>query len=189
MNCFMGTEPRALRRKICFTLSLTTGALMASMLTGCGLSLSPQPVPAIPPQPRGLRPAPRWVIDRMTSAAPDLYFDVNSHVLRRRERHRLDQIAVALQNILHDFPELIIVIEGHADDRGLIEYNDQLALERAEEVQRALWNISFPEDRLRTASFGYRAPQCRTQDELCRQKNRRVHFRAAEVIPNVLPGK
>jgi outer membrane protein OmpA-like peptidoglycan-associated protein len=153
---------------------------MAMLLTGCGLGLTPQPAPAVPSQTLGLLPAPGWVVDRMTRAAPDLYFDLNSHVLRLREQRKLAEIAPAIQDILHDFPELIIVIEGHSDDRGLHEYNQQLGLERADAVRRVLLNVSFPEDRVRAVSFGDRAPQCLTPDEVCRQKNRRVHFRAAQ---------
>lgn len=115
--------------------------------------------------------------------APDLYFDVNSHVLGKQERHKLAQAAAGLETLLYDFPNLVLVIAGHSDDRGLIEYNDHLALERAAEVRRILLILSFPEDRLRVASFGYRVPQCVTEDGPCRQKNRRVHFRAAETVP------
>jgi outer membrane protein OmpA-like peptidoglycan-associated protein len=121
----------------------------------------------------------------MTREAPDLYFDLNSHILRARERRKLDQIAPALQDMLHDSPELIIVIEGYSDDRGLHEYNQELGLERAEAVRRVLLNRSFPEDRVRAVSFGDCAPQCLTpDDEVCRQKNRRVHFRATQTRPD-----
>jgi hypothetical protein len=65
----------------------------------------------------------------MTREAPDLYFDLNAHALRARERRKLDQIAPALQDMLHESPELIIVIEGHSDDRGLHEYNQESGLE------------------------------------------------------------
>jgi len=161
---------------------LTAAALMGVLLTGCGLNLgSPGGSPAVPSQPRGLRPATGWVAERMTHSAPDLYFDLNSHGLRSRERRKLDQLAPALQDILHDYPDLIIVIEGHSDDRGLAEYNEQLAQERAEAVRQGLRNLSFPEGHLRTAAFGYRAPRYVTQDDMCRQKNRRVHFRAARI--------
>jgi len=112
----------------------------------------------------------------MTRAAPDLYFDFNSHTLPAREQSTLAQIAPAFEEILHDFPDLMIVIEGHTDDRGLIEYNDQLAPEM---VRQALSKLSFPDRHLRTVSPGSRVPQCRTHDDICRQKNRRVHFRAA----------
>ena len=39
-------------------------------------------------------------------------------------------------------------------------------------------------DRVRTVSLGYRAPQCLTEDHACRHKNRRVHFRAAQAMPD-----
>ena len=168
--------------------SLVSSALMGMLLTGCGLSPTSQPAIAVP-QSLGLRPAPGWVQDRMERAAPDLHFDLNSHVLRARERRKLAQIAPALQDILHDFPDLIIVIEGYCDDRGLVEYNQQLALERAEGVRRVLLNLSFPDDHLRTIGFSYRAPQCLTHDDRCRQENRRVHFRAAQArISTPSPG-
>ena len=66
-----------------------------------------------------------------------------------------NSIAPAFQDMLHDFPELIIVIEGPCDDWG-----------------------SFPEARVRAFSCGSREPQCLTPDEACRRKNRRVYFRA-----------
>jgi len=118
----------------------------------------------------------------MTRAAPDLYFEFNSHVLGAKERRKLTQMAPGLADVLHDFPNLVIVIEGHSDDRGLTEYNDRLGLERAEAVRRALLDLSFPEDHLQIAGLGYRTPQCLTRDDQCRQKNRRVHFRAAQGV-------
>jgi outer membrane protein OmpA-like peptidoglycan-associated protein len=184
----MAIERGRQRNRICFILGLTSGALMGMLLTGCGLSLTPQPAPAVPPQPHDLRPAPAWVVDRMARAAPDLYFGLNSHLLPGRERRKLAQIAPALQGILHDFPDLIIVIEGHSDDRGLTEYNQRLGSERANAVRRVLLNLSFPEDHVRAVSLGESARQCLTPDEKCRQKNRRVHFRAAQ-LKSGIPGK
>jgi len=157
-------------------------AIMAVLLTGCGLNMGSSGAgSAVPSQPRGLQPAPGWVTERMTRAARDLCFGRNSHLVRPRERRKLAQMAPALQDILHDYPRLIIVIEGHSDDRGEPDYNAGLARERAEAVRQALRNLNFPEEeRLRTASVGYRNPQCITPGDLCRQTNRRVHFRAAQ---------
>jgi hypothetical protein len=55
---------------------------MGVLLAGCGLNTVPQPVPAVPSQSHDLRPASAWVVDRMTRAAPDLYFD-STHTLCR----------------------------------------------------------------------------------------------------------
>ena len=149
-------------------------------MAGCGLTTTAQRGPAIPSQPSGVRAAPRWVLDRMANVAPDLYFQLNSHVLSRPEQRKLKQIAIGLQDILHDFPDLIIVIEGHCDDRGLAQYNEELGLQRAEEIRRLLLSLSFPDDHLRTVSISHRAPLCLSPDDGCRQKNRRVHFRGGQ---------
>ena len=162
---------------------------MGMLPTSCGLSVTPQSAPAVPSPIHGLQPAPHWVVDRMTSEAPYLYFDLNSHVLRARERRKLDQIAPTLKNMLHESRELIFVIGGHSDDQGRREYNQELGLERAEAVRRVLLNRSFPEDRVRAVSFGDRAPQCLTRDDVCRQKNRRVHFRATQTMPGARVGR
>jgi peptidoglycan-associated lipoprotein len=167
---------------------LAAGALMASLLSGCGLNTGPQATPAAPKQPSDLKAAPAWVTERMTQVAPDLYFNFNSHTLPRPEQRKLAHVALELKEILHDFPDLVIVIEGHCDDRGVAEYNEQLGLERAYAVKVPLVNLGFPEDHLRTISFSHHAPLCMTPDDRCRQKNRRVHFRAAQPVSMAAAG-
>ena len=159
--------------------------ILAALAAACASTSIAQTLPTSVSTPsHGLRAAPGWVTERLAHTAPDLSFEFNSAVLRGRERRKLSQIAAALQDILHEDPDLIIIIEGYSDDRDVREYNDRLALERAETVQRALLNLSLPEDRLRTASFCYRAPQCPALDNQCRGKNRRVHFRVALALPD-----
>ena len=185
----MDPAPNVVRKRTGFVCCSASGALMGMLPTSCGLSVAPQSAPAVPLPIHGLQPVPHWVVDRMTSEAPDLYFDLKSHVLRTRERRRLDQIAPALQNMLHASPELILVIEGHNDDRKLREYNQELGSERADAVRRVLLNRSFPEDRVRAVGFGDRAPQCLTSDAACRQKNRRLHFRTTQAMRDARVGK
>ena len=49
---------------------------MGILSASCGLDLSTQAVPGAPSQSHRLL-SPPWVVDRMTSAVPDLYFDLN----------------------------------------------------------------------------------------------------------------
>jgi outer membrane protein OmpA-like peptidoglycan-associated protein len=159
---------------MCFSKVFRLG-LVASI----GMLLASEPSAVSPT--RGLHPAPRWVRDRIVNV-PDLYFSSNSHVLSSRERQKFAQIAPALHGLLHDFPDLIIVIEGYSDDWFRHEYNEQLAVERADAVRHFLLELSFSEDCFRIMSFGFRAPQCAAQDQLCYQQYRRVHFKAAVVV-------
>ena len=177
MTKLVTTRERANRRP-CWWPKATV--LAALLLTGCGFNPAQLATPAVPRQPDGLKAAPGWVTDRMAAVAPDLYFEVNSHALPGPEQRKLARIANDLKAILHDFPDLIIVIESHCDDRGVAEYNEQLGLERADAVKGGLRNLGFPEDRLRAVSFSHREPLCVTPDDECRHKNRRVHFRAEQ---------
>ena len=167
--------PQPGQRAIRVLSFLVSGVLIAWLVSGCGLSQRARSELFTTWPVHGLHPAPNEVADRVARAAPvDLY----SHVVG--ERHRLARIAPALLKLLAEYPESVIVIEGHAADYGLqAGYNDRLALERARAVQRFLLDAGFPHDRLRTVSFGDRAPECPVLDDPCGRMNRRVHFRAA----------
>jgi outer membrane protein OmpA-like peptidoglycan-associated protein len=120
----------------------------------------------------------------MTKEAPDLYFDLNSRDLNVRQRSELANIASALQEILHDFPDLIILIEGHCDGYGPIEDTHRIGIERVDVVRRFLLDFGLPHEHLRTVSLVYRTPQCKTFEEICHEKNCRVHFSAALAVPD-----
>lgn len=165
------------RKHYCLTLSL----LLGMTLTGCaalrtGLDNMQTPRAAAD----DTQPAPGWVAERLARLAPDLYFDLSAHGLRERDREELGRITPQLQELLHDFPDLVIVVEGYCDDRGSANYNLQLGRQRADAVRQALVSFGFPAGRLRSVSFGDKRPQCFTQDEACRQKNRCVRLRAAQ---------
>jgi outer membrane protein OmpA-like peptidoglycan-associated protein len=158
----------------------TAGARLTSMclssvfrlgLVACiGILLASEPY-RLSPAPR-LRPAPRWVRQRIVNV-PDVYFCSNSHVLSSRERQKVAQIAPVLQDLLHDIPDLVIVIEGYSDDWFRAEYKERLAIERADAVRQFLLELSFPEACFRVASFGFRDPHCTAHNERCFQQYRR----------------
>lgn len=51
-------EPIALGNRMSVVCLPTSGALIGLLLTGCGLSITPQPAPAVPSPTRGLQRAP-----------------------------------------------------------------------------------------------------------------------------------
>lgn len=178
---FLAIEVSALRNFVTRLCCLVLGALLGISLTGCaGLRMGPGCTPTSLVPADQTQPAPAWIADRLKRVAPDLYFDLNEHTLRASALDDLAHIAPGLKQMLRDFPGLIIVVEGHCDDRGSTEYNLQLGKQRADAVQRALVSFGFPADHLRSASFGENRPQCLTPDEACRQKNRCVLLRAAQ---------
>ena len=84
-----------------------------------------------------------------------------------------------LEPVLEQFPEIIVRLEGNADERGTVEYNKALSDRRWETPSRVLIALYFDEDR--TAGLG-RSEQCplpRAVDTNTRDwwsKNRRTDY-------------
>jgi peptidoglycan-associated lipoprotein len=102
----------------------------------------------------------------------DIFFDFDQASLRGDAKRALEESA----RFLKSKPGIKIKIEGHADERGAIEYNLALGNRRAETVRRALIQLGVEPGRLSVVSFGKEKPFCSEKSEQCYQQNRRGHF-------------
>ena len=71
-------------------------------------------------------------------------------------------------------PDLMIVIEGHADERGTREYNLALGDRRATAVRDYLVAKGINSARVRTVSYGKERPAVAGSEEAAWAKNRRA---------------
>ena len=71
-------------------------------------------------------------------------------------------------------PDLMIVIEGHADERGTREYNLALGERRATAVRDYLVAKGINSARVRTVSYGKERPAITGSDDASWAKNRRA---------------
>jgi outer membrane protein OmpA-like peptidoglycan-associated protein len=69
-----------------------------------------------------------------------------------------------------------VVVIGHTDRVGNLQYNDNLSLQRAERVRGELVRLGIPEARIRVAGRGEREPLVATDDEVVEPRNRRVEI-------------
>ncbi len=99
-------------------------------------------------------------------------FDFDQYTLTAEARSILDKNAECLK----EAPEVRVVIEGHADDRGTQEYNLALGENRASAVLKYLRGLGIDGSRLRVTSKGENQPICNEQSEDCWAQNRRVEF-------------
>ncbi len=133
-----------------------------------------------PPPPPPPKPVVRSLSERLASEVQDAYFDYDKSDIREDARATLSRNADALRAIFRDFPDAVVTIEGHCDERGSSEYNLGLGDRRAASAKEFLVQLGIPSDRLRTISYGKERPQCLESNEECWQKNRRVHFSAGQ---------
>jgi peptidoglycan-associated lipoprotein len=73
-------------------------------------------------------------------------------------------------------PGLLVLIEGHCDERGTAEYNLALGERRAKAAMNYLVAHGIPADRITQISYGKERPVCTEKKEACWAKNRRDHF-------------
>jgi peptidoglycan-associated lipoprotein len=136
-----------------------------------------QPPPPPPPPPA----APKLSLrERLEREVQDVYFDYDKYSIREDARSQLTRNADALKAIMRDFPNDMITIEGHCDERGSAEYNLGLGDRRATAAKDFLVQLGVPAGQLRTVSYGKERPQCTESNESCWQRNRRAHFSAGQ---------
>jgi peptidoglycan-associated lipoprotein len=155
----------------------TASAPSTPAATAPARDTTPTPTAATPP-PRSNMPdaATRARIDQLLAKIEDAYFDYNQHTLRPDAITALQSDSAELRDILKDYPDYKLTIEGHADERGSAQYNMALGEARAEAAKNYLVQVGISSGQLGVVSYGKEKPICQEATEACYQKNRRIHI-------------
>jgi peptidoglycan-associated lipoprotein len=70
-------------------------------------------------------------------------------------------------------PDLKMLIQGNADERGSREYNLALGQKRADAMKKALLLLGAKESQVESVSLGEEKPRCTERTEACFGENRR----------------
>ena len=105
----------------------------------------------------------------MLKVGDRVHFDLDRYDLTPEAQATLRQQAALLQN----YPQFVVTIEGHADERGTREYNLALGERRADAVRNYLTALGVSSDRVTVISYGKERPECPGADEQCWSQNRR----------------
>jgi peptidoglycan-associated lipoprotein len=103
---------------------------------------------------------------------PDIHFDFIKSILKPDAQAILKASAPAYQK----YKDYNLVIEGHCDERGAVEYNLALGQRRANEVAKYLINLGIEKERIKAISYGKEMPLDPVHNEAAWIKNRRAHF-------------
>jgi peptidoglycan-associated lipoprotein len=120
--------------------------------------------------------ATRARIETLLAKIEDAYFDYDKHTLRPDAITALQADSTELRDIIVQYPDYKLVIEGHADERGSEAYNLALGDARAKSAKDYLASVGIPAAQLAIVSYGKDKPICDDHDESCWQKNRRIHI-------------
>ena len=139
-------------------------------------SNTPAPASSNTPATRYPSAATRARIDQLLARIEDAYFDYDKHTLRPDAIQALQADSNELRDILKDYPDYKLTIEGHCDERGSEEYNLALGDRRADSAKEYLVQVGIPGGQLKVVSYGKDRPVCQDHDENCWQRNRRIHI-------------
>jgi peptidoglycan-associated lipoprotein len=120
-------------------------------------------------QPAG--PIPGSVKDFVVSAGDRIYFGTNESTISSEGGAILDAQAQWLQR----YPQVLVRIEGNADERGTREYNLALGARRAQSVKDYLAAHGVAASRITTISYGKEKPIDPGTGEEAWAHNRNAH--------------
>ncbi len=106
-----------------------------------------------------------------------ILFAYDRDIVGTQEEYKLK----AMLQYLQQNTNVGLIIEGHCDERGSIEYNRVLGEKRALSVQDYLINNGIDSTRFKTISFGEDTPVDRTNTESGHAQNRRAVLKPASM--------
>ena len=102
-----------------------------------------------------------------------VHFEYNEYAVLAEDLPKIELMAQWMIN----FPERVVRIEGHADERGSVDYNLSLGEKRAMEVKNKLIQAGIDSARIKIVSYGEERPIDPASNEEAWFKNRRAEFK------------
>jgi peptidoglycan-associated lipoprotein len=164
-------------------------AMIGLVLGACSKKQPPPtPTPQAPPAAQTPPPAPTPVRDdsaereaeirRITAILEQMvFFDYDESTIRVDAQEAL----AAKVPLMRASPAIRIRIEGHADERGSVEYNLALAMRRANAVRDYLVGFGLDASRFEIFSYGEDRPMVQGSSESAWSQNRRAEFRVSGI--------
>ncbi|MGD8341897.1 MAG: OmpA family protein [Gammaproteobacteria bacterium] len=109
----------------------------------------------------------------------EVYFHTGESALPEAVAARIERLG----EILSDFEDFAVVIEGHADPRGDDSYNEELSAERAAAVREALIRSGLAGDKITMRATGERLSQAAENDLDAMALERRVDLSIVYPLP------
>jgi peptidoglycan-associated lipoprotein len=160
-------------------LNLTLAVALVATLGACSRR-APQELPPAPTDQgtggmgqggMGGAAVPGSQADFVASVAADrVFFDTDRYNIDGTDRATLDSQAQWLQR----YPNVRVLIEGHADERGTRDYNLALGQRRAEAARNYLISAGITANRIDVISYGKERPEAVGSDEQSWAQNRRA---------------
>lgn len=120
-----------------------------------------------------------------STLAEMVFFEYDQADIRSDMQDVLDRKAA----LLRANPNVTLRVDGHADERGTVEYNLALSLRRANSVREYLTGAGIDVARLEVAGYGEERPLDTSMAESAFARNRRAEFQVTRGGDNLVPAR
>ncbi|MEQ1508659.1 MAG: OmpA family protein [Myxococcota bacterium] len=162
--------------------NLMNMVVLAVVLTGCKHPTTAVtnnvPIPVPIPQEQAQEKA----VADLAANFERVHFETDSSKLDRDGKAALDANAVILQA----HPDVKVEVQGHADERGTVDYNLALGQRRANAVVDYLASRGVSANRLPVMSYGEERPATTADGATAWAVNRRAEFRILSAPPSIV---
>jgi len=167
-----------------YVLAFVAASFLFSVGGGCAKPTPPAPAVVAPPPPPPPAAEPPPAVREVAKNFSRVQFRYDSARLTSESKSAL----VENSSIMKGAPEVKIVIQGHADERGTTDYNLALGQRRGDAVYRYMKSQGIAGSRMRVVSYGEEQALDSSHTESAWSRNRRCEFQVSEGDPRKVKG-
>ena len=130
---------------------------------------TPEPVPQPIPEPTPIPEPPQTI---RLKVPRNIHFALDKDFISEPSADILDQVV----DVLQQYPNIVIELQGHTDSRASNAYNQDLAKRRATNARNYLINKGIAPERMTIRSFGERQLRTEENSKVNFARNRRVEI-------------
>ncbi|MCG6551889.1 MAG: OmpA family protein [Candidatus Magnetominusculus sp. LBB02] len=152
----------------CHTQEGIDMAMKATAMAGALCTGKPVAKPTPQPAPRAPEPA-KPEANKSVIVLTAVKFDFDKYNIKDMYKPELN---AAAESILKQYPDAIVLIEGHTDSVGTLDYNQALSLRRANATKDYLVGRGIKASNIRVEGYGETRPMATNETDAGRALNR-----------------
>jgi outer membrane protein OmpA-like peptidoglycan-associated protein len=120
--------------------------------------------------------------DRLIIKTDPIYFDYNMWYIRKDSKKILNRVV----ELMNKYPEMVVEIGSHTDNRGNSKFNADLSQKRADATRTYILEQGIPKNRIFAKGYGESVPivKCIPEDS-CDEEEHELNRRSEFVIKNL----
>ncbi|WP_243636379.1 OmpA family protein [Flavobacterium aquariorum] len=120
--------------------------------------------------------------DRLIIKTDPIYFDYNMWYIRKESKRILNRVV----ELMNKYPDMVIEIGSHTDNRGNAKFNADLSQKRADATRDYILEQGIPKNRILSKGYGESVPIVKCiPDNSCDEEQHELNRRSEFVIKNL----